>query len=95
MKREMRSLEKSPMKKPVDTTEPPSISGYLELARQRRDDNRRSAVDSKACPLPTQDANQKTTSVPASSIDKKGSVKGESLFARLAREKRAAKKSAT
>jgi len=95
MKREMRSMDKSPMKKPIDTAGVPSISGYLELARQRRDGNRRSDISNKASPPASQEANKKIPPKPPSSLEKKESLKGESLFARLAREKRAAKKGIT
>ena len=94
LKREKR---KSPMKPPADLKEKapsaaeelPSLSGYLEIARQKRSSERRSGISAKASPVPRKPVTEKT-SKGASTLP----VERESSFARMAREKRAARKGA-
>ena len=104
MKRERRSIGKSPLKNPslsadhqaVDNL--PSLSGYLEIARQKRGNSRRSGSFMKepsSAGKSVDDASENQLRKPAtqaSAPEQNSSGKKESSFARMAREKRAARK---
>jgi hypothetical protein len=86
LKRDRRSIERSPVKPQAQSATPPSdcepkiptVAGYLELARQRRSSNQhRKSIESKA------NGNSQPTT---------NNAERESTFARMARERRATRK---